>query len=395
MSLMYRGPSVRQRLPRTEGPPEIPEQKPLFAAALTTILSILLVAAIYVYSFHRIQSLEDVAEVLKTMSRPLVDDRCRRVNSTHLQCLPNVFFIGASKCGTTSITEYLDQHPQVHFVRRRIHKTDRHREVHRFDRNTYPRSIRILELLDEWASSPVVNSSARDAVIHYTPHYLYAPSVPFDLRRFFPDKLASRLKFIVVLRDPTRRAISSYWFQNSHIFHRTGDRGSYAEFSALCDAEIQHRREYESCMAKNRGAALYNSSSAHGSLQLEAGLVRCFGPLMNSARLGGRHVDKGIYADQLERWFINFPRENFFITSLEQWQADAPREFARLLQFIGVDPKPESASYLSRRGHLSRLVRPNSLQTDPPQALIQRLDDFFKTYAAELKTLLPHGPSLG
>ena len=347
----------------------------------------------YVYSFHRIQSLEDVAEVLKTMSRPLVDDRCRRVNSTHLQCLPNVFFIGASKCGTTSITEYLDQHPQVHFVRRRIHKMDRHREVHRFDRNTYPRSIRILELLDEWASSPIVNST-QDAVIHYTPHYLYAPSVPFDLRRFFPDTLASRLKFIVSLRDPTRRAISSYWFQNSHIFHRTGDRGSYAELSALCDAEIQHRREYESCMARVRGSALYNRSRASGSLQLEASLVRCFGPLMNSAQLGGRHVDKGIYADQLERWFINFPRENFFITSLEQWQTDAPREYARLLHFIGVDPKPESASYLSRRGHLSRLVRPNSLQTDPPQALLQRLDDFFKPYVAELKTLLPHGPSL-
>lgn len=28
-------------------------------------------------------------------------------------CLPNVFIIGAAKCGTTSLQHYLDQHPDI------------------------------------------------------------------------------------------------------------------------------------------------------------------------------------------------------------------------------------------------------------------------------------------
>ena len=299
---------------------------------------------LYVYSFHRIQSLSDVAEVYRALSLPLVDDRCRRANDTHLLCLPNVFFIGASKCGTTSVTEYLSRHPRVHFVRRRIHRTDRHREVHRFDRNTYPRAFRSLEIADEWASSPLVRS-ASDAVIHYTPHYLYAPSVPFDLRRFFGgldgsgedqgEARARSLRFVVFLRDPTRRALSSYWFQNSHIFHAGGDGGSNAELAALCSAEMAERKAYDGCMAQAQAQLLphgRNQSSPLAPAQarlLEAALSRCFGPLLHSARLGGRHVDKGVYADQLERWFANFPRRQFFITSLECFALDQSNDFLK------------------------------------------------------------------
>jgi len=344
-------------------------------------------------------------EVYRTLRLPLEDDRCRRFNATHLRCLPNVFFIGASKCGTTSVTEYLERQPRVHFVRRRIHKTDRHREVHRFDRNTYPRAFGAIELMDEWASSPLVTSAA-DAVIHYTPHYLYAPTVPFALRRFFPSEAhTQRLKFIVFLRDPTRRALSSYWFQNSHIFHPEEDRGSNSELAELCDAELGQRRAYESCMAASAAAPdlrKLNSNSSSGPLlpeasrRLEAALAQCFGPLLHSARLGGRHVDKGVYADQLERWFACFPRRNFFVTSLERWQADAPGELQRLLHFLGMGQRVgqgggtglPSAAALAATGPLARLVRPNAKQEPPPPDLVRRLDGFYRPHLQRLQRLL-------
>jgi len=126
----------------------------------------------------------------------------------------------------------------VYFIKRRIHQKgswnlivvfinlillwspDKHKEVHRFDRNTFGWTIRGIELADELASSPLFPLADLErfnpAVIHYTPHYLYAPTVPFEMRRFYPHP--EQLKFIVMLRDPVERAISSYWFQNSHIF---------------------------------------------------------------------------------------------------------------------------------------------------------------------------------
>jgi hypothetical protein len=124
--------------------------------------------------------------------------------------------IGASKCGTTSLMDYLAELPNVAFVNRRIHNNDKHREVHRFDRNTFGMAIKAVDFVDEWASSPIVESEST-TVVHYTPHYLYAPSVPYELKRFYPH--ADELKFIVMLRDPLPRAWSSYWFHNSHLLN--------------------------------------------------------------------------------------------------------------------------------------------------------------------------------
>ena len=35
----------------------------------------------------------------------------------------------------------------------------------------------------------------RDPVVHYTPHYLYAPAVPFNVASFYPDP--ANLRFLV------------------------------------------------------------------------------------------------------------------------------------------------------------------------------------------------------
>ena len=66
---------------------------------------------LYITSFHRLKSILDIKEAMDIMRMPISKDldRCRDVNATHMKCLPNVFFIGASKCGTTSIIEYLEQ----------------------------------------------------------------------------------------------------------------------------------------------------------------------------------------------------------------------------------------------------------------------------------------------
>ncbi len=177
---------------------------------------------IYFISVYRIKSFADVSSAVHIMKQRNINHRCKAFNSTHFNCLPNVLLIGSSKCGTTSLVEYLSQHENVHFVSRRIHNTDKHKEVHRFDRNTFGYALQSIDRLDEWASTPIV-SSIDATVIHYTPHYLYAPTVPYSVKQFYEH--SEQLKFIVMLRDPVDRAVSSYWFQNSHLFHENGDQG--------------------------------------------------------------------------------------------------------------------------------------------------------------------------
>lgn len=184
---------------------------------------IFIISSFYLYlvSFHRVTTYGDIHAVLHIARERLVSNRCKYHNATHYHCLPNVLFIGASKCGTTSMVEYLSQHPNIRFINRRIHKEDHHKEVHRFDRNSFGYALRQIDLMDEWASSPLVEN-INVTVIHYTPHYLYAPTVPYDVKTFYP--YSSDLKFIVMLREPIERALSSYWFQSSHLFNK-GDQG--------------------------------------------------------------------------------------------------------------------------------------------------------------------------
>ena len=183
----------------------------------------LVTSIIYLGSVHRIYNGHDVSSVVSTLMLPTHDNpRCRLYNHTHLKCLPNVFIIGASKCGTTSLVAYLKALQHFNFIDRRISKTDNHSEIHRFDRLTFQYALKALDLAVEWASAPLVTSPSA-FVVHYTPHYLYAPTVPFEMRSFYPS--TEDIKFIVLLREPVERALSSYWFFNSRKF-RAKEQGS-------------------------------------------------------------------------------------------------------------------------------------------------------------------------
>jgi hypothetical protein len=78
-------------------------------------------------------------------------------------------------------------------------------------------------------------------LIHYTPHYLYAPTVPFEIFDFYPQSYTS-LRFIIMLRNPVDRALSAYWFQRSAEFTSSGkDEGSIEEFEQLMREEMFER----------------------------------------------------------------------------------------------------------------------------------------------------------
>ena len=380
--LSPRGEESSSRSPPTSTQNVLPSTDPLHTAFVPLVCLFLIVFTtitvifVLILRYHRIDTLTAIQGVLDVASRPILEHslRCRAYSnssSLRFRCLPNTFFIGASKCATTSLVSYLRNISDVHFVSRRVHARDHHSEVHRFDRSNFPISFQRLELLEEWASSPLIEDIL-SPVIHYTPHYIYAPMVPFEIRRFYPiSKPITRtyslrrddLKFIVLLRDPVARAFSSYWFKKSHLFRENGfvDTGSLEDFDALVDREISMRVEYDACMDEHyfskmlSGKPFFDLNKQDFSNLLEIGvdedlysmlkqsLESCFGPKMvRSSKLGLRHVDKGIYVDQLYRWFINFNSQNVIIEAIESWSDEIVQNnsflssFQRVLRFINV-----------------------------------------------------------
>jgi hypothetical protein len=90
------------------------------------------------YLIPFIQTVADLLVVYEVTSKPTVDNRCKQWNMTHFVCLPNAMLIGASKCGTTSVFNYLMFHPNVDKTHRRVIINDHNNEIHKFDNSLYP-----------------------------------------------------------------------------------------------------------------------------------------------------------------------------------------------------------------------------------------------------------------
>lgn len=105
--------------------------------------------------------------------------------------LPNVVVIGAAKCGTTSMHEYLDSHPDIFMARikeLRFFADPDHREW-------------LGHYMAQFESSALVVGES-------SPVYSRAPAVPGAAERM--AKLIPDARLIFMVRDPVDRALASY-----------------------------------------------------------------------------------------------------------------------------------------------------------------------------------------
>lgn len=63
---------------------------------------------------------------------------------------------------------------------------------------------------------------------------------------------------------------------------------------------------------------------------------RCFGANLRSPALGTRHIDKGIYIDQLLRWYASFNPTQFYVGTLEAFAREPREQFQDILDFVAV-----------------------------------------------------------
>ena len=108
----------------------------------------------------------------------------------YIKRLPNAIIIGVKKGGTRALLEILKIHPSIKAC---------NSEVHFFDRdNNYNRGL-------EWYKNQMPSSVPGQITIEKSPAYFVTSKVP---RRV--HDMSKSVKLIVVVRDPTRRAVSDY-----------------------------------------------------------------------------------------------------------------------------------------------------------------------------------------
>ena len=121
-------------------------------STITWALRILLIcgALTLFSSLWNSETMTDLFLVYEAISKPTVSPRCKQWNTTHYICLPNAMLIGASKCGTTSVFNYLMFHPKIDKTHRHVVLNDHNNEIHKFDNRLYPyipSTVSVLSLL--------------------------------------------------------------------------------------------------------------------------------------------------------------------------------------------------------------------------------------------------------
>jgi hypothetical protein len=198
--------------------------------------------------------------------------------------LPDLVIIGAQRAGTTSLHAWLCSHSKVAPFR-----VD---ELHYFDGAKYDRGLR-------WYRARLAMRIRFQCQVEASPYMMLHPLAPERAAR----DLGSSSRFIALLREPVDRALSHY-SRNRKLGRET------ESFADALDKEDQ----------RLRGAL--DSVRSGGSSQ---------------AHRWYSYRTRGLYAEQLERWYDAVGRERVMVIESERIFRD-PEVSAEVLAWCGLTP---------------------------------------------------------
>jgi hypothetical protein len=234
--------------------------------------------------------------------------------------LPDFLIVGAARSGTTSLYNYLKQHPQIFMPDLK--------EPHFFSFSgrrphyKYPRELEVIWRFNEYLSlfdGAEVGQLIGEASTQYL--YFYAESIR-NMKRYVPDW--ENLKIIIILRNPLERAYSQY------------------SMLRMCGME---------------------------TLSFEDALNKISERLKNNWRPGFDYIGYSLYYNQVKAYTDNFRNTKAYL--YRDLKADALSLLKDMLGFIGADDSfnpdlslKHHASGISRSGLLNKILKkPNSISS--------------------------------
>ena len=217
--------------------------------------------------------------------------------------MPNTFIIGAAKSGTTSLYDYLRQHPDVFMSPVKepcffAYAENPPEMVGPGDEESN-RESEVVYTLEHYRTL-FTGATTETIVGEASPVYLYDEDAPRLLREHRPDAA-----LIVILRNPIERAYSHY------LHLRQAGREPLRDFEAALDAEDE---------------------------RIEAGWEWSW-----------HYRRMGLYGQQLARYLEYFDREQLYVYRFEELTASPVRFAQSVYRALGVDPSFKPDTGIRRR----------------------------------------------
>jgi hypothetical protein len=183
---------------------------------------------------------------------------------------PDWLLLGAPRSGTTTLSTFLDEHPGAYLAPGK--------ELSVLDRD---------ELSDDDVAAyfaAFAGALPDQKVGEATPHYLSSVRTPDRVARLCPDA-----RLAAILRDPTDRAYSHYWWRRQWKVEP---------------------RPFEVAVRE----------------EMQGGDVQ-----------GAEYLRTGCYADHLDMWERYFPREQLCVLLFDDLRTDADATYRRLCRHVEID----------------------------------------------------------
>ena len=199
---------------------------------------------------------------------------------------PTFIIIGAQKCGTTSLAYYLSQHRKVFFSKQK--------ELHFFNR--------IKDFSSSWYKThfPIDLLGKYQHYGEATPDYILYPQIPGLIKKLNPNT-----KIIVLLKDPVSRMVS-------HYKHNLTQKREWLEMTEAFDVE-KYRTNPEIVDVETSKYEVVKDFSNYS------------------------YKRKGLYAQQLEKWFEVFDDKDIMVINSEKFFESPEIVFNDVTDFLQLD----------------------------------------------------------
>ena len=208
--------------------------------------------------------------------------------------LPNFLIIGAQRCGTTSLYDYISEHPNM--IPSPV------KELYYFNDN-FDKGL-------NWYKEyfPLKSHMKKDYITgEATPNYLFNPYTAERVKKTIPN-----VKLIVLLRNPIERAYSHYNFMKKLGQESLSFEEALNHETERISSELNHQDKTQYCVGHNLSSFSY--------------------------RL------RGLYAEQLSIWLKHFPREQFLFIQSEKFYKNTAAEYWRVIEFLEL-PKHNKINF--------------------------------------------------
>jgi len=223
---------------------------------------------------------------------------------------PYYHIIGAKKAGTTSLANWLAQHPGVLRLwpsyskakSARFFDTPRYAHREEWYRGHFPTARQASRMGERLGYAPVVGESS--------PYLLSHPQGALRLEKHTPDA-----RLIALLRDPVERAFSHYRDQVA-LRHEP-----LPSFESALEAEAARLRDVS--------VRAFDEPRYH-----------------HHAHEHFSYIESGLYEKHLRRWFAHFPRDQILVIRFEDLREQPALVFDQVLRFLSL---PTAAQDLEPR----------------------------------------------